>query len=207
MKIGLTGGIASGKSTAARYLEQLGASIIDADQLGHRVYEPDTPGFASVVAAFGDDVVGAEGRIDRRALGGKVFGDAAALERLTDIVWPEIRRLAEAEMAALLRDDPARIVVLEAAVLFEAGWQDAVDEVWAVVVDPAAAVARARERDGLDEEDVRRRIDAQMSNDERRRRADVVIDNSGNPEALLARLDREWLRLVGNDGVLRGQAV
>lgn len=207
MKIGLTGGIASGKSTAARYLEQLGASVIDADKLGHRVYEPDAPGFARVVEAFGDDVVGADGRIDRRALGGKVFGDADALKRLTDIVWPEIRRLAEEEMAALLADDPGRIVVLEAAVLFEAGWQDAVDEVWAVVVDPAAAVVRACARDGLSEEDVRRRIDAQMSNDERRRRADVVIDNSGNPETLLARLDREWLRVVGNDGALRGQAV
>lgn len=207
MKIGLTGGIASGKSTAARYLEQLGANVIDADKLGHRVYEPDAPGFARVVEAFGDDVVGDDGRIDRRALGGKVFGDADALERLTDIVWPEIRRLAEAEMAALLDDDPARIVVLEAAVLFEAGWEDVVDEVWAVVVDPAAAVARACQRDGLTEDEVRRRIDSQMSNDERRRRADVVIDNSGNPETLLARLDREWLRVVGNDGMLRGQAI
>jgi len=207
MKIGLTGGIASGKSTAASYLGQLGASVIDADKLGHRVYEPDAPGFARVVEAFGDEVVGGDGRIDRRTLGGKVFGDAEALERLTGIVWPEIRRLAEAEMAALLRDDPARIVVLEAAVLFEAGWEDIVDEVWTVVVDPEVAVARACERDGLRADDVRRRLDSQMSNNERRRRADVAIDNSGNPETLLARLDREWLRVVGNDGAVGGQAV
>jgi dephospho-CoA kinase len=200
MKIGLTGGIASGKSTAARYLAQLGAHVIDADRLGHRVYEPDTPGFARVVAAFGDDVVGADGRIDRKVLGGKVFGDAAELGRLTDIVWPEIRRLAEAEMAAVANADPARVVVLEAAVLFEAGWQDVVDEVWAVVVAPEVAVQRAVARDDLEPADVERRIAAQMSNDERRARADVVIDNSADPETLLARLDREWLRVTGNDG-------
>lgn len=203
MKIGLTGGIASGKSTAGRYLAQLGAHIIDADQLGHRAYEPDTAAFADVVKTFGADVVGGDGRIDRKALGGKVFGDPQALARLTAIVWPEIRRLAEAEMAAVTAEDPNRIVVLEAAVLFEAGWQDAVDEVWVVVVEPEAAIERAMARDGLSAEDVQRRLEAQMSNDERRARADVVIDNSGNTENLLARLDREWLRVTGNDGRVR----
>lgn len=200
MKIGLTGGIASGKSTVARYLAQLGAHVIDADVLGHRVYEPGTSGFARVVEAFGDDIVGTDGRIDRKALGGKVFGAPDRLKRLTDLVWPEILTLAEAEMARESARDPARIIVLEAAVLFEAGWQRAVDEVWAVVISPEVAVERACARDGLRPEDVQKRIDAQMSNDERRARADVVIDNSGDTETLLARVDREWLRLTGNDG-------
>jgi dephospho-CoA kinase len=200
MKIGLTGGIASGKSTVARYLEQLGAHVIDADRLGHRVYEPDTAGFKQVVAAFGSEVVAADGRIDRRALGARVFGAPEKLKLLTDIVWPQIRALAEAEIAAVADADPAQVVVLEAAVLFEAGWQDAVDEVWAVVVAPGIAVQRACARDGLEPEAVQQRIDVQMSNDERRARADVVIDNSGNPEILLARVDREWLRITGNDG-------
>lgn len=208
MKIGLTGGIASGKSTVASYLGQLGAHILDADALGHRAYEPDTAAFAEVVAAFGADVVGSDGRIDRRALGAKVFGEPAQLKQLTDIVWPEIRRLAEADMAAAVAADPSRIIVLEAAVLFEAGWQHALEEVWAVVVAPEVAIARACARDGLAAEDVQRRIDAQMSNDERRERADVVIDNSGDPETLLARVDREWLRITGNDGTqLRERAV
>lgn len=204
MKIGLTGGIASGKSTAARYLEQLGAHVIDADKLGHRVYEPGSAAFAEVVAAFGDDVVAKDGHIDRKVLGGKVFGDPDALRRLTDIVWPEILRLARQQMAEAEARDPASIVVLEAAVLFEAGWQDAVDEVWAVVVSPEVAIERAAARDGLSVEAIQRRIDSQMSNDERRARADVVIDNSGDAETLLARLDREWLRLVGNDGRAAG---
>lgn len=207
MKIGLTGGIASGKSTAARYLAQLGAHVIDADRLGHQVYEPGTPGFHRVVDTFGSDVVGADGRIDRKVLGSKVFGQPERLKALTDIVWPEIRRLAEAEIADVQGADANRIVVLEAAVLFEAGWQDAVDEVWAVVVPPDVAVARATARDGLSPEDVQRRIDAQMSNDERRQRADVVIDNSGDTETLLALLDREWLRVTGNDGRLQERAV
>lgn len=206
MKIGLTGGIASGKSTAARYLGQLGAHIIDADRLGHQVYEPGTDGFRQVVAEFGDDVVGADGRIDRKVLGGKVFGAPERLARLTAIVWPEILHLAQTEMSVAEAADPGRIVVLEAAVLFEAGWQDAVDEVWAVVVRPEVAVARACARDGLQPEQVEQRIAAQLGNEERSARADVVIDNSGDAETLLALLDREWLRVTGNDGrVLRGQ--
>jgi dephospho-CoA kinase len=200
MKVGLTGGIASGKSTVARYLAQLGAHIIDADALGHRAYERGTRGFERVAAAFGDEVVGADGRIDRKVLGGKVFGDPARLKELTDIVWPEILALAEVEMAEVARRDPARIIVLEAAVLLEAGWDSAVDEVWAVVVAPEVAVARAQARDGLSAVDVQRRIAAQMTNDQRRARADVVIDNSGGTETLLARVDREWLRITGNDG-------
>lgn len=200
MKIGLTGGIASGKSTAARYLAQLGAHVIDADQLGHRVYEPGTRGFERVVEAFGDDVVGEDGRIDRKVLGARVFGAPERLTRLTDIVWPEILRLAETQMVDVETVDPGRIIVLEAAVLLEAGWQDAVDEVWAIIVEPELAVQRACARDGLSEDDVRRRIDAQIGNHERRARAHVVIDNSQDPETLLARLDREWLRVTGNDG-------
>lgn len=200
MRIGLTGGIASGKSTAGRYLAQLGAHVIDADALGHRVYEPGSPGFERVVAAFGDEVVASDGSIDRKALGARVFADPDRLKQLTDIVWPQILELAEAEMTAVSRRDRTRIIVLEAAVLFEAGWQKAVDEVWAVVVNPEVAVSRASARDGLSPQDVQRRIDAQMSDEERRARADVVIDNSGNPETLLARLDREWLRVTGNDG-------
>jgi dephospho-CoA kinase len=201
MKIGLTGGIASGKSTVARYLQQLGAYVIDADRLGHRVYEPDTAGFEQVVAAFGPEVVGADGQIDRRALGARVFGSPEQLKRLTDIVWPQIRALAEAEMAAVAADDPARILVLEAAVLLEAGWETVVDEVWAVVVAPGVAIQRACARDGLAPEAVQQRIDAQMSNDQRIGRAHVVIDNSNNQETLLARVDREWLRITGNDGL------
>ncbi len=193
--IGLTGGIASGKSTAAKHLTQLGAHVIDADKLGHRAYEPGTAAHAAVGAAFGAEVVGADGRIDRKVLGAKVFGKPDALKRLTDIVWPEIRRLAEAEIADVRRREPSRVIVLEAAVLFEARWEDAVDEIWVVVVARETAIARAMGRDGADRAAIERRIDSQLGNDERRARADVVIDNSGDEAALVRQLDEQWARL------------
>ncbi len=192
--IGLTGGIASGKSTVARLLAERGAVVVDADKLGHRAYQRDRPAFARVVAAFGPDVVGADGEIDRRTLGAKVFGDANAMRRLTDIVWPAILALAKDEIAAARRAGAA-VAVLEAAVLLEAGWQSEVDEVWAVAVPPHVAVRRATARDGVDAEAVRARIAAQLSNEERAAKADVVIENSGSPKALAERLRRQWRRL------------
>ena len=192
--IGLTGGIASGKSTVARLLAERGAVVVDADKLGHRAYQRDRPAFAQVVAAFGPDVVGADGEIDRRALGAKVFGDANAMRRLTDIVWPAILALAKDQIAAARRAGAA-VAVLEAAVLLEAGWQSEVDEVWAVAVPPQVAVRRATARDGVDAEAVRARIAAQLSNEERAAKADVVIENSGSPKALAERLRHQWRRL------------
>ena len=196
MVIGLTGGIASGKSTAARYLSSLGAHVIDADALGHRAYEPGTDAFQAVVEAFGEDVRGDDGQLDRRVLGGKVFGNPDALKRLTDIVWPEIRRLADREIATVREKNAAAIVVLEAAVLLEAGWQDSVDETWVVAVDPDVAVRRAMRRDGLDESAVRARMNAQLSNAERAVFADVVVDNSGTETQMQADLDHEWARVT-----------
>ncbi len=179
----------------ARRLEVLGAHIIDADRLGHRVYEPGAPGFAKVVAAFGQDIVADDGAIDRRRLGALVFGEPGELKRLTDIVWPEIRRLAGAEMAAQRAAQPHGVVVLEAAVMLEAGWQHDLDEVWLVVVDPATAIARCMARDGLSAAEVQARLDAQAGNAARKAKADLVLDNSGGLEALHAKVDREWRRL------------
>ena len=192
--IGLTGGIAAGKSTVARLLAEHGAVVVDADKLGHRAYERARPAFASVVAAFGQDVVGEDGEIDRKALGAKVFGDAAQLKRLTDIVWPAILELAQAELAAARAAD-AKVAVLEAAVLIEANWQRTVDEVWAVEIPPAVAVARASARDGVDAAAVQARIDAQLSNAERAAHAQVVIENTGSPDALHAQVDARWQHL------------
>ncbi|MYD43636.1 MAG: dephospho-CoA kinase [Gammaproteobacteria bacterium] len=182
--IGLTGGIASGKSTISAYAKQHGAHVIDADVLGHQAYEPGTDCFDAVVAEFGEDVLAADGAIDRRALGAKVFAEGSSLERLTDIVWPAIKRMAQDEIDRIKRANTRQIVVLEAAVLLEAGWQDFVDEVWVVTVDPEVAIARTMARDGLDREAVQSRIDAQITNTERITKADVVIDNSSTEQAL-----------------------
>ena len=192
--IGLTGGIASGKSTVAGLLAERGAAVVDADKLGHRAYEKQRPAFAQVVAAFGREVVGADGEIDRKTLGAKVFGDPDAMRRLTDIVWPAILALAKEEIAAARRRGAA-VAVLEAAVLLEAGWQSEVNQVWAVTVPPQVAVERATARDGVEAEAVRARIAAQLGNEERAAKAQVVIENTGTVEELARRLQREWRRL------------
>lgn len=192
MIIGLTGGIASGKSTVAQALGDRGAYIIDADKLGHTAYLAGSGAFDQVVAAFGTDIVADDGEIDRRKLGGKVFGNEAALRQLTDIVWPSIRAMAEKEIANAQRSAPERIVVLEAAVLIEADWLDLADQIWVTVVKPAVAIERACARDNLSEDAVRTRLDAQLSNDERWSYADHVIDNSSDEAHLLAQVESLW---------------
>jgi dephospho-CoA kinase len=194
--IALTGGIASGKSTAAGFFGEKGAYVIDADLLGHKAYEPGQEAWRKVIAAFGDDIVAPDQTIDRKILGGKVFGKPENLTRLTDIVWPEIRSLAEAEIGQAQSVDADRPVVLEAAVLFEAGWDDIGDEVWVVIVEPSVAIERAVARDGVSPEQIQSRIDSQLSNDERRVRASRVIDNSGDKAAFTAELETAWAALT-----------
>jgi dephospho-CoA kinase len=191
----LTGGLASGKSTAARHLQSLGAHVIDADLLGHRAYDPGSAAHARIADVFGAEVVGADGRIDRKALGARVFAQPGAMQQLTGIVWPAIRRLAAQEIAQVRAERRAPVIVLEAAVLFEAGWQDLGDEIWVNVVDREIAIERAMARDGASREAVQGRLDAQWSNAERMALADVVIDNNGSQEAMLAQVRRHWERV------------
>lgn len=189
--IGLTGGIASGKTTVTQFFRDHDIPVIDADVLGHRTYDPGTETFDQVVATFGKELVASDGTIDRKVLGAKVFGKPEEMDRLTGIVWPGIRKLAVekiAEFEAAGND----LVVLEAAVLFEAGWEDLTNEVWVTTVEADEAVRRLAERNGLDEEAARARIASQLSNDERTARADVVIENNGTLEALKASIQREW---------------
>ncbi len=190
--IGLTGGIAAGKSTAAEMLREAGAVIIDADRLGHRSYEPGTPGFQKVVNAFGHDLVAKDGTIDRRILGGKVFGAPGQLERLNAIVWPEIRALIKDEVKQIRSQDADAVIVLEAAVLLEAEWQDLCDEVWVVITPVKVAVERLKERNNLAEDAAMARINAQMSNKDRAAQADVKIENASTEDELRSRVDRAW---------------
>ena len=194
----LTGGLASGKSTATQFLSEQGAYIIDADKAGHRVYEPGTRAYREVIATFGDDLIDDDHQIDRKILGSKVFGNQDALEKLTNIVWPEIRRLVEADIAEIRSTDPEGIVVLEAAVLFEAGWQDIGDETWVIVVDREVAIERSMARDGLSREAIENRLQAQLSNEERIAKADIVMENNLDQQALIDQLRAQWQRLDGS---------
>ena len=182
---------------STRFFRDHEIPVIDADILGHRTYDPGTDTFAAVVAAFGAELVAADGTIDRKVLGGKVFGKPDELKRLTDIVWPGIRRLASEALSRARSRAATRVAVLEAAVLFEAGWEDLADEIWVVVVEPDLAVERLAERNGLDEEAARARIASQLSNAERTARADIVIENNGTLEELDAAIQRGLERTSG----------
>jgi dephospho-CoA kinase len=190
--IGLTGGIASGKSTIGRRLEQLGAVRIDADELAREAVAPGSPGLASVLDRFGEHLRREDGTLDRAALGAIVFGDAEALEALNGIVHPEVRRLFAARAEAARDRDPDAVVVYEVPLLVEA----ARDQGWDLVVvaeTPAEQrIERMVELRGMNEADARSRIGSQASDAERRAVADVIIDTSGTRAATQAQVDALW---------------
>lgn len=146
--------------------------------------------------AFGHDLVGEDGEIDRRILGGKVFGAPDEMKRLTDIAWPEIRRMAGEEFAKIREETPDVVIVFEAAVLLEAEWQDLVDEVWVVTTKIETAIDRLKSRNGLSREQALARIESQMTNRQRLEFSDVKIDNSENEEKLRSRIEYHWKRLL-----------
>jgi dephospho-CoA kinase len=189
--VGLTGGIGSGKSTVAAMLAELGAVVIDADKVGHDVYRPGTDGFRRVVEAFGPEVVAADGTIDRGRLGARVFADRAELARLNALVHPLIGDEIRRRMQAAATAHPGRAIVVEAAIMMEAGWRF-FDRIWVVVVRPETAIARVTASRGLSAAEVERRIAAQLSNAERERLADLVIHNDGTLAELRAQVEAAW---------------
>lgn len=176
--IGLTGGIAAGKSTVSEALHERGAVVIDADKVGHEAYQSGTETYQALVAHFGPGIVAADGSIDRRALGGIVFADPAKRGELQEIVWPRMKEMMRSRLAEL-RAGGTAVAVIEAAVLIEAAWTDLVDEVWVVQVPEAVAVERLMSRNGFSEADALSRIRAQLTNEQRAAHARLVIDNSG----------------------------
>ena len=157
--------------------------MIDADRLGHEAYTPNSEAWQQVVKAFGQEILTAEGEIDRRKLGSIVFADPAELARLNSIMHPLMARMVEQRKAKLVASG-ASVAVVEAAVLFEAGWDSLVDEVWTTYAPVETVVDRLHARNGLSEEEARKRINSQMSVEERNGRSDVVVDNSADMVAL-----------------------
>jgi dephospho-CoA kinase len=192
LRIGLTGGIGSGKSTVSALLAARGAVVIDADRIAREVVEPGTPGLAQVVDAFGPAVLAADGSLDRPALAAVVFSDPEARARLDGIVHPLVR----ARAAELIADVPeGSVVVNDVPLLVETGQAASYDLVLVVEADPAARLSRLVQR-GLTAEDARARMASQASDEQRRAVADVVLDNSGTPEQLAEQVDRFWAERV-----------
>jgi dephospho-CoA kinase len=193
--IGLTGSIGTGKSEAARQLEMLGASIISADQVGHEAYTPNTEAWEQVVAAFGDDILQDDKEIDRRKLGAIVFSDSSQLDKLNAIMHPRMARMVS-DKIEVLRGQGVKVVVVEAALLFEAGWDTLVEEVWVTDSSEDIVVGRLKERNGLSEEEAKKRINSQMDRAERIERSDFVIDNSSDMAGLENAIKELWDRRV-----------
>lgn len=192
LTIGLTGGIGSGKTAVSKILAELGAPVVDADKVGHAIYEPGGPAYQDVIDAFGTGILAADATIDRKRLGGLVFGDPGALKRLNSIVHPKMfRRMAEM-VAAMRAGGERRPIVIEAAVLIEANWQPLVDEIWLVVASRERVIERVARDRGMKPEQTEARIKAQLSDEERRKHASLVIANDGTLEELRAKVGDLW---------------
>ena len=192
LRIGLTGGIGSGKSTVAALLAARGAVVVDADRIAREVVEPGTPGLAAVVGAFGRGVLTEDGALDRSALASIVFADQTARARLDGIVHPLVRARAEEVVA---QAPPDAVVVQDVPLLVETGQAGSYDLVLVVEADLATRVERLVGR-GVSEDDARARIAAQATDEQRRAVADVVLDNSGSVEELEAQVERFWTERV-----------
>jgi len=203
--IGLTGGVACGKSTVVAMLAALGARTIDADRVTHRVQWPGTSVFKQIVAAFGEGVVSPSGSLDRRRLGAIVFSDPARLRQLEQIVHPAVH----AEIRAFIEEAGRAggystrlvhlsrpVVVIDAIKLIEAGWTQECDQVWVVTCPEEQQVARLISTRGMSEEEARQRIAAQPPQSARLPHATVVIDNGGSLEATRAQVEAAWQAVV-----------
>ena len=189
--VGLTGSIGTGKSEATRILQELGAGVINADQVGHEAYTPHTESWNEVLDAFGRDILQPNGEIDRSKLGAIVFADSDQMTKLNGIMHPRMAGMV-AEKIDQMRSHGIQVAVVEAALLFEAGWETLVDEVWTTDSPLESVFQRLMSRNGLNEEEVRKRLASQMDVQERLNRSDVVIDNSGGVAALETTVRSLW---------------
>ena len=193
--VGLTGGIGAGKSTVAARLADLGAHVIDADQLARDAVAPGSPGLAQVVAAFGSEVLDSTGSLDRAALGGIVFADPDARTRLEDIVHPEVSRLSSEAIARWREMDSTGIVVYDIPLLVESKNVYSFDAVVVLTAPNATRIDRLVSLRGMTPQEAQRRVDSQATEEQRLARADFVIDASTTLESTLAQVDAIWSQL------------
>jgi dephospho-CoA kinase len=195
-RIGLTGGIAAGKSVATARLAELGAVVIDHDLLAREAVAPGSVGLAAIVEAFGDGVLTPDGGLDRPGLGALVFADAAARSRLNDIVHPEVRRLSAEREAMSAAADPTAVIVHDIPLLVEPGQAEHVHLLVVVHTPAEQRVRRLVEGRGLSEDAARSRLASQAADDERLALADFTLDGSGSEDNLRAQVDTLWQRVA-----------
>ena len=182
--VGLTGGVATGKSTVARMFKRCGAVVIDADRLAHEVVTPSKPAWHAIVNTFGNEILNTDRSINRHALGSVVFRDKAKLRHLEQIIHPRVAREQVRLTKQAARENPKAVVIYDAPLLFEAGIDKRVDKTIVVTVDQATQIARLKKRNGLTESEARRRIKSQLPLAKKTARADYVLDGTLQRPAL-----------------------
>jgi dephospho-CoA kinase len=192
--IGLTGNLGTGKTEVAQMLAELGAEVINADEVGHELLEPDTETYREVLAAFGKSILKQSGEIDRQKLGQLVFADPSALNKLNGMMHPRIHEIVKQKIEEH-RQAGARVVVLEAALLIEAGWRPFLDQVWVTTATVSTITERLNKARGLSQEQVLERLKTQMPQKEKVKQADVVINTDCPIDQLRATVAELWNRL------------
>ncbi len=192
--IGVTGNLGTGKTTVSQMLVELGARHIEADEVGHELLQQNEAARRQIVNAFGKSILNSGGEIDRDKLAGLVFDDKAALAKLNRITHPRILRLVKHKIEEY-RKAGAGVVVVEAALLIEAGWRSQVDQLWVTTAPEATIVARLMKSRGMSEEQILDRLRAQMPQEDKARQADVVINTDCPMEQLRARVNELWSKL------------
>ncbi len=190
--IGLTGGIATGKSLISGFLKEKGAVIIDADELAKKAVSPKSPAWQEIYEYFGEEYFDKQGNIDRKKLGKLVFSKPNAREKINSIIHPRVIRETEELLEHYRKERTAKVVVVDAPLLIEAGMTGMVDEVWLVAVSPAIQLKRLRERDGISLSEAQQKVTSQMPLDDKLAYADRVIDNSGSQAETLKRVGDLW---------------
>lgn len=194
--IGLTGNIASGKSTVAQLLKGLGAMVVDADQLARQVVEPGSPGLLELVQVFGKDILNEDGSLNRSRLGNRVFGHQKNLMELNNITHSRISHLFREKLATFRKGEGPPVMVVEAALLFEAGWDKLVDQVWFVTAPLDTRIERLMKRSGLSKEDAMQRIWSQAGEEEKMAQSNEIILNDKDMEALSRRVSEAYQNSV-----------
>lgn len=192
MNIGLTGGIATGKSTVAGLLARRGALVIDLDRIAREIVEPGQPALAQIAQRFGQDVLRPDGALDRKKLGALVFADAAERQALEAITHPAIRAVMKERMRRFEQDRPDRLTVVDVPLLYESGLASCFERVMVVYVPRAEQLKRLMSRDKLSEDEAEKRLAAQMDIEEKKKRADFLIDNSGSLQMTERQVEAFW---------------
>ncbi|MDW7675505.1 MAG: dephospho-CoA kinase [Bacillota bacterium] len=195
--IGLTGGIASGKSTVSKYLAALGANIIDADIIAREIVVPGLPAWQEILQHFGTGILERDKSLNRKELGKIIFSDPIKRRQLDAIMLPKIRERINQLLAEYLAAE-AQVVVIDAPLLFETGMEKIVDETWVVYVPPQLQRTRLMTRDGITEEAARQRLASQMPIEEKRKLAHRVIDNSGDISHTYCQVKKIWDGIIGD---------